>query len=75
MQVMGLFFGNIRVLGDYIKSWSSGFFTNGSTGTTGQVDLRAVSLSTVPTRDADTLGQSSLNVTVGNLSCLAQDNR
>ena len=62
-------------LGDYIKSWSSGFFTNGSTGTTGQVDLRAVSLSTVPTRDADTLGQSSLNVTVGNLSCLAQDNR
>ena len=62
-------------LGDYIKSWSSGAFTNGSTGTTGQVDLRVASLSTVPTRDADTLGNSSLNVTVGNLSCLAQDNR
>ena len=62
-------------LGDYIKSWSSGAFTNGSTGTTGQVDLRVVSLSTVSTRDADTQGHSSLNVTVGNLSCLAQDNR
>ena len=62
-------------LGDYIKSWSSGASTNGSTGTTGQLDLRVVSLSTVPTRDADTQGHSSLNVTVGNLSCLAQDNR
>lgn len=63
-------------LGDFISSWSSGSLNAGATtGTARQSDLTAVALSTVPTRDGDTTGQSSINVALGQLSCTAQDNR
>lgn len=63
-------------LGDFIKSWSSGSVNLGATsGAARQADLTAVSISTVPTRDADSTGQSSINVALGQLSCTAQDSR
>jgi len=34
-----------------------------------------MSLSTVRTRDADTAGTSGLNLTIGAISCIGQDNR
>ncbi len=68
--------GNVLYLGDYISSWTSGVKSGGATsGTARQTDLTAVALSTQPTRDSDPGSQSSINVSVGQISCLAQDNR
>ena len=68
--------GNVLYLGDYISSWTSGVKSGGATsGTARQTDLTAVALSTQPTRDTDPGSQSSINVSVGQISCLAQDNR
>jgi prepilin-type N-terminal cleavage/methylation domain-containing protein len=62
-------------LGDYVSSWSSASFSKSEVSKSTQADLKVITISTVPTRDADTLGQSSLNLVLGQLSCLAQDNR
>jgi prepilin-type N-terminal cleavage/methylation domain-containing protein len=69
--------GNPLWLGDYISSWSSGALTGGSQagGTIAQGALSVVNLSTQPTRDADSTGASGINLTAGQLSCLAEDNR
>jgi hypothetical protein len=68
--------GGVLWLGDYISSWTSGSQAGGATtGTTRQADLTALAITTAPTRDADTVGRSSLNLAFGQLSCLAQDNR
>jgi len=69
--------GTVLYLGQYIKSWSSGVFAGGSQagGTIARGDLSVVNLTTVPTRDSDPDGRSSINVTAGQLSCLAEDNR
>lgn len=62
-------------LGDYIKSWSSGAVSQSVGNQRAQADLKAINISTVPTRDADTTGASSINLTLGQLSCSSQDNR
>ena len=64
-------------LGQYIQSWSSGALLRSvhRRGTIARGDLSVVNLTTVPTRDSDTTGQSSINLTAGQLSCLAEDNR
>lgn len=69
--------GNPLWLGDYIKSWSSGVFSGGpqANGTIARGDLSVVNITTQPTRDTDPDGRSSISVTVGQLSCLAEDNR
>jgi hypothetical protein len=75
-QVSTTTLGAPLYLGDYIQSWSSGSLKAGAaTGTTRQADLTAVSVTTVPTRDSDTVGASGINLAFGQLSCLAQDNR
>ena len=62
-------------LGDYIQSWSAGALSKTTTTQNAQASLKTLSFTTVPTRDTDTLGTSSLNVVLGKLSCTAQDNR
>jgi len=62
-------------LGDYLKSWSSGSLSRTQPSGSAQADLKAVVISTIPTRDADSTGASSINLVAGQLSCLSQDNR
>ena len=67
--------GSKLYLGDYIQSWSSGALSKTTTTQNAQAALKALSVTTVPTRDADANGASALNVDLGKLSCSAQDNR
>ncbi len=62
-------------LGDYVRSWSSGDLARTQVVQSAQVDLKAIALSTVPTRDSDGTGASGINLVAGQLSCTAQDNR
>lgn len=67
--------GTALYLGDYIQSMTGPALSTNTTAPTSQQDLKVLTLSTVPTRDADATGASRLNVVVGDLGCFAQDNR
>ena len=67
--------GQALWLGDYIKGWSSGSLVSNAAGATAQGELKVLSITTQPVRDADTVGASSLRIVLGSLACFAQDNR
>lgn len=62
-------------LGDYFTGLAGPSLATDTTAPTAKEDLKVFTLSTVPTRDADTTGASAVNLTVGELGCYAQDNR
>ena len=67
--------GNPLWLGDYVQSWGSGALSTSTVSQAANATLRAFTLTTVPTRDADTIGTSRVNLTVGSMTCEARDNR